>query len=209
MFSKLFRVCSDSQIGLRVISGIHLEWVPNSCVREHSRHTTRHLFVWISRLYLPLTTPHSHSRHTRSRTQPHSFPIEINFVTVAQNVIWNIIFFVVVCFAVVGRSLAVSFHVLESVCGHANSSGTPNMRAHTHNFDWVEPDDNNKRCQMNARHRQQQQRRSDMHSMNYYGQLAPKWMSCQCEKIMFRFETCLAHTLHHIREQIIIYKIKI
>lgn len=86
----------------------------------------------------------------------------------------------------------------------------PQICAHTHtHFDWVEPDDNNKRCQMNARHRQQQQRRSDMHSMNYYGQLAPKWMSCQCEKIMFRFETCLAHTLHHIREQIIIYKIKI
>lgn len=31
---------------------------------------------------------------------------------------------------------------------------------------------------------------SNMHSINYYGRLAPKRMSCRCEKITFRFTAC-------------------
>lgn len=90
----MFRVCSDSPIGLRVISELHLEWVRNSCARvhEHSRHDTTFACLNIAALSAPNYTTIAHT--SMQRTKPIHFPIEINFVTVAPNVILYFIFFV-------------------------------------------------------------------------------------------------------------------
>lgn len=122
-------VCGDSQIGLRVISEASRNWVQNSCA--HSRTlSTRYNMCW--RLAL------SHRQAHTVRAQ-HSFQIEINFVTVAQ----NLHFFHAIEPLLVVNACCELLCTFDFVCGHAFKRNPKNARTQ---FDRVEHD-NSERCQ--------------------------------------------------------------
>lgn len=121
--------------------------------------STRHLLVWISRLYLHPTTP---QRHTLACSE-HS-----PFISQSKSISWQsrkMLYYFIYYFFVFVRRLAASFRAFGSVCGHANRTETPNMRAQfsigsnttaiTNVAKWMPSTASNSSD-------------SDMHSINYY-----------------------------------------